>query len=461
VVKGLLVAVAVFVGHYLYRDHQVTRALDEALAELDRKDPGWRLADIEAARAVVPDDENGALCVSAAADRLPAAAFRVAPQWPPMEIAAALHNIEGPDRLSAELSARLRACFDAVQPARVEALKLADRPSGRYPLAYQRVLIDTVLEEQSKIPAVTELLSGEALLCGEAGDWTGAVRACRAALNAGRSLGDEPLGLSQITLRSDAVVRACRLAAWVLSQGEVRPADLAALQQALESEVQHPDLQIAYRGERAFLNEFFLAVERGDVSLSEFASRSPAWADVLQGWYFRHKIRAGHPLFLEFMTLVIDTAHLPSAEQQAAEKAILSDLRKPNRENGTLLRLVPAFQDMGAAWRHKQAWLRSTVAALAAERYRRKHGTWPATLANLVPEHLGAVPTDPYDGMPLRYQRLADGVVIYSVGSDRKDDGGNLYRWDKPPPGSDVGCRLWDVAQRRRTPRPAAAGPAR
>ena len=34
------------------------------------------------------------------------------------------------------------------------------------------------------------------------------------------------------------------------------------------------------------------------------------------------------------------------------------------------------------------------------------------------------MPTDPFDGAPLRYRRFAKGYVIYSIGSDGHDDGG-------------------------------------
>ena len=40
---------------------------------------------------------------------------------------------------------------------------------------------------------------------------------------------------------------------------------------------------------------------------------------------------------------------------------------------------------------------------LACRCYRLKHGVWPPSLDALVPEHLAAVPTDPFDGKPLRY----------------------------------------------------------
>ena len=50
------------VGYVLYaiRYYQIATRLKEALAEMDRTDPGWRLQDVEAARAVVPDAENSA-----------------------------------------------------------------------------------------------------------------------------------------------------------------------------------------------------------------------------------------------------------------------------------------------------------------------------------------------------------------------------------------------------------------
>ncbi|KPK75987.1 MAG: hypothetical protein AMS25_17800 [Gemmatimonas sp. SM23_52] len=68
----------------------------------------------------------------------------------------------------------------------------------------------------------------------------------------------------------------------------------------------------------------------------------------------------------------------------------------------------------------------ATLAALACELYRRRTGHWPASLAELAPRYLPAVPLDRFDGQPLRY-RVADGCgVIYSIGVDRDDDGGRV-----------------------------------
>jgi hypothetical protein len=63
--------------------------------------------------------------------------------------------------------------------------------------------------------------------------------------------------------------------------------------------------------------------------------------------------------------------------------------------------------------------------ALAIERYRLAQGGLPDSLGDLIPTSLDAVPTDPFDGQPLRYKKLANGYVVYSVGENGKDDGGD------------------------------------
>jgi uncharacterized membrane protein len=62
--------------------------------------------------------------------------------------------------------------------------------------------------------------------------------------------------------------------------------------------------------------------------------------------------------------------------------------------------------------------------ALALELYHRRHGDWPASLDQLVPDLLPAVPPDRFDGQPLRYLVRDGRPVLYSVGADRDDDRG-------------------------------------
>jgi len=72
------------------------------------------------------------------------------------------------------------------------------------------------------------------------------------------------------------------------------------------------------------------------------------------------------------------------------------------------------------------AQLQAARTILALRAYQLTHGNLPPDLNALVPEFLDAVPVDDFDGQPLRY--LPDRKIVYSVGQNLKDDGGNDSR---------------------------------
>ena len=89
------------------------------------------------------------------------------------------------------------------------------------------------------------------------------------------------------------------------------------------------------------------------------------------------------------------------------------------------------------------AELRCARAALAAERFRMRTARLPNALDELVPALLDEVPLDPFDAQPLRFKITDDGVVIYSIGENRGDDGGDVALRPKLGQRSmDVGFRL-------------------
>jgi len=69
------------------------------------------------------------------------------------------------------------------------------------------------------------------------------------------------------------------------------------------------------------------------------------------------------------------------------------------------------------------ACLRLGLTATALDQFRATHDhRYPATLSELTPSPFATIPTDPYDGQPLRYKTKTDGYVLYSVGPDLKDN---------------------------------------
>lgn len=91
---------------------------------------------------------------------------------------------------------------------------------------------------------------------------------------------------------------------------------------------------------------------------------------------------------------------------------------------GTAGQRHPDRSSVEEALKNSQSISRLLQTDLAARLFRHDRGRLPATLEELVPRYIPAVPTDPYSGQPLVYRLDPDGVVLYAVGRDGKDNGG-------------------------------------
>jgi hypothetical protein len=67
-----------------------------------------------------------------------------------------------------------------------------------------------------------------------------------------------------------------------------------------------------------------------------------------------------------------------------------------------------------------QATANVTIAGASVLAWKARHKAFPPDLKSA----MATVPTDPYDGNPLRYRRTGNGFVVYSIGSTGKFDGG-------------------------------------
>ena len=97
------------------------------------------------------------------------------------------------------------------------------------------------------------------------------------------------------------------------------------------------------------------------------------------------------------------------------------------------------------------AMVRCARVVVALERYRLAHGqSLPSRLEDLLPSYLDVIPIDPFSGKPLRFVAEPPGYVVYSVGLNRRDDGGRLATKDmlrqrfvdSAPPAADLGIRI-------------------
>ena len=435
----VLLAIA---GAFVFTGHEIAvNRVAEATAEQDALYSGWRLEDLEAARAPVADDDNGILVVLAAVKLLPQDRpnasldfFDSDAEQTPNEQLAFFQRL------------RLRVELESLNPARAEARKLATRSTGRYAIVYQRNPLGTLIPHVQEARKVTRLLMLDALLQMEDGDLAAASVSCRAALNAGRSVGDEPSSISQL-VRIACVRNACKAVEHLLAQGELDDANLAALQQIIEDEAKFPGLQIAYRGDRAMMCRLLQAMADGDIALDAGSNRQPTWSErcctVIDRDGLRVQLARGFPIWNKLVEVGETLPHLRAKPLQELHALIAAHPR-----DFAALTAAP-LERLETAFTRTDSYLNCLAAALAAERYRQFDRAWPPTLAALAPPFLATAPLDVFDAQPLRYASLKDGVVIYSLCPDAK---GQVYDPDEPsPPGEGIAVRLWDVTQRKKS----------
>ena len=416
--------------------------LAQVEATLDQTDPGWRLSEVLSARdAALPVDDRNLtkLCWDIYEKRPKSFETWAAGRgdWLPTP---QMNRLPVAEKLAAARAAHAEAA-EAVGLART----VRARPTGGWKLTVPANPLNTRLEHVQRVRTAAVLLEADSLLAAEDRDWSRAVAAVEGGLHLRHAVGDEPLFISQLVRTANgaiAVQSLERLIGW----GEPPAVGLTALQTELLAEADVPRLVHAIRGERGMAWQVFANVDARLVDLGELTDQPKGQTKAaLALWQYRPDLPADQADYLEYMTGLLAAVRLPA--DQRADAVVALDL--PPREFKHLLSglLRPSMEKWVGHEDRACARLRSAAVGVACERFRQANGRWPADLGELE-ALLPAVPLDPYDGQSLRYRKLDDGVVVYSVGPDRQDDGGTLS-YGQPEPGEDVGFRLWDVAARR------------
>jgi hypothetical protein len=448
----VVVPALVWGGVRVYQNIAADRELQEAIDETDRLDPRWRLADLEADRAQVPEERNAAGPAAAVKGLLPKGwpAWEVPVQEGPPEdeerrqaLADGFANLEPQRRLNDEQTIALRREMKRAEKAVGEARKLTERSEGRHPIRYADDWVSTDRTPMQDVRRVATLLGFDAMLRAEEGDADGALASCRAVLNAGRSIGDEPFMISQL-VRIACMLLALDRAERVLAQGQPSEEALRRWQELLEKEVTVPRLLIAIRGERAGSDRLMEGLQTGKVKHNAVEQRGREERPLPTSTRGFKEQRAA---LLRYLNRAVEIARLPP-DQQIAE---YQELERTVKQQPAIVQLLaPAMEKFARACHRIDASLQCAIVAAAAERYRRAKGQWPAALEALKEAgYLKAVPSDPFDGKPLRWRRLNDGLVFYSVGPDGKDHGGTLDRRNRLEKGTNFGSQLWIPAKRR------------
>lgn len=280
------------------------------------------------------------------------------------------------------------------------------------------------LKRLAKACAIRALLASE----------EGRADECTAALadlfRTSRSLSHEPLAISSAVAHSvDALgmmaVRDC------LQRVRFDDGQLAQLISDVRSTSLSNQTQRALIGERMIGHSMFSRLDVAPAFQGD--PEAPEQAKVDFGLKLLNASGLGpndNAFMLHVMARLIEAAGQPfpqaldSAERIEADfdQAISGIGRALHIFSGRfLLSAMPVIPNAANAEAHR----RLSLTALAIERFRLRNGNQaPQSLAELVPTFLPEIPTDPFDGDPLRYQRNPEGYRLHSIGRDRVDQGG-------------------------------------
>lgn len=425
--------VVVYVLNGLVQHSQVHTQLEQSVHAVEDRSPGWQFADLENARATIPDDENAALDVDRAANCLPE-------DYATSSMSLLIGSYtRTPYALTEDHCSALQKDRELYGKALAATRPLAEKSRGRFPFAASNQPWTTSAHHTNQVAAVVQFMMLEALYQADLGNREEAARACRAALQAARALGDEPVPGSQ-QLRRFLAVAATRGVQYLLNRGVCEPAMLADLQRLIEAEAEHPAFLIAMRGRRAITHAMLEAIESGQLPWNKlFFGARPGeyhWDLAVN----RDEIRRQHMALLPYLEKTVKAAGQPSPL-----RATLLREMKNQIDEGDFPLLEPLVRDLPGleqVFATHEGQLRCMVVALAVERYRYEHQDWPQSLAELTPAFLKQEQLDPADGLPLSYKTLNHGVLIFS---QCVDDRGGRYQSDDITGRRGVAVRLWDV----------------
>jgi hypothetical protein len=228
----------------------------------------------------------------------------------------------------------------------------------------------------------------------------------------------------------------------LLSKTSLTDAELDALRVTLEKADDQRGLSRAFIGQRCIgIHGFNLLHETFDLTPLPMASKypwgqrvfinldvffsSPAYLYDLCGFLQWDKLH-----YLRLMERYIETAQAAFPKRVATAQALHRSLDQQGQLHALSRAWLRGMNGPRVILKDANitARIRAARVAIAVERFRLAHNQLPRGLAELESSGMSTVPADPFDGQPLRYKRLPTGYVVYSVGEDATDDGGDAVK---------------------------------
>jgi hypothetical protein len=282
-------------------------------------------------------------------------------------------------------------------------------------------LIESIIPSAIKMIHATQLLGFSSLFMAEDGNVPGAIDRIRSGLRFAPLLAGEGTLITYLIAVADT--RMLTLFLGDICRGrDIGDDTLVRLIGELDPRPWLGKLAFAIRGERVVFIEAGEIALKGRLDEIDFLFGERSILKDIGVWLIR-------PVF----KMDIRTA-LPSFQELEAQA------KRPYFESrdflrGQALRKRPWYAFLSKAMMAnfeaafmKEAMLEASLLAartgLACRLHKSRTGAYPESLEALVPGILKEVPVDPFTGKPFVYRREGKGIIVYSLGSNEKDDGG-------------------------------------
>jgi hypothetical protein len=301
----------------------------------------------------------------------------------------------------------------------------------RYPVNYTLGWA-TLLPHLGHLPKCSALEMSRGVLAEQKNEVQETIESIRAILQFSASLDPEP-DLVSLVVQHKLDRQAAELLRWLLNHRQLSSQQLADLQEAFQAVERTNRLESALVGERCIFLAVFNSSLREILNVIDPDEHSPGALLGLYVLQFSGGLKQDEIRFLERVDECREAIilPLPAGLDRAAElrQAIYEEAR-PRRFILTGM-LLPPF--LSGVQKHYEgvARHRLVLTALALEQFRARQHRLADSPAELVPKFLPRVPQDPFNRHEVLYRKEAVGYTVYSVGPDRRDDGGTKQvPWD-------------------------------
>ena len=291
---------------------------------------------------------------------------------------------------------------------------------GRYPVDFN-VDFGYQMYHLTVLKHVIRLLNLDMVLHAENSNTQLAARSVTSAFGIIRSLAKEPTAASQLVRIACHALTVSNLER-VINRTEFADEQLVKLGQAVADAEEIAAMSRVFIGERC--REINVFKDPASLNPELIGKKMLLPAPILKLYKALGLADRDAVIYIDLMNDYMDTTGLPLHQRQEAADVIQTKLNRTSKTHILLHMFRPTTPRFTTLYLLNIAHLRTARVALAIQRYRLSTGNLPDTLADIMPTYLKTIPKDPFDGRTLRYEKLETGFVVYSVGEDRRDDGG-------------------------------------